>query len=108
MHEWAGSEHFVEVEHFFGDVEPFCLVVEFLCHEFFAEDGFQFGMCEWFAGLWVEQWFRLLFHVGTHVVPLGGHLFFAQINLVWYVFFHLFFVRIMSGISKNPWQRYKE
>ena len=86
VNEWAGTEHAVEAEHLVGDVEPLGVVVKLLRYEFFTEDGFHLGSREGLSCAWIQQRCRLYLHVSTHVVPLGGHLFLTQVDLVRDVF----------------------
>ena len=82
VYKGAGTEHAVEAKHFFGNVEPLGVVVELLPDELLAEDRLHLSRRKRLSGAWIQQGCGLRLHVGTHVVPLGGHLFLTQVDLV--------------------------
>ena len=91
-HQGRRAIHTVELLDFLRYVEIGSVIVQFLLVQFLAEDGTQVIHRERLQRGRVQQRSRLVFHVCTHVIPLGGDFTLIEINLVGNFGFHLIFL----------------
>ena len=85
VHERRRAIDLVEVMDFFRDVVVRGIVVEFLRHEFFAEDRSKVRCAHRLEGSGVQERSLLGLHVRSHVIPFLRDLVLFQIHLVRYI-----------------------